>query len=370
MEGLEAALNPRYPLTRSSAAVSDDSRAEILASPVFGRHFTDHMASAMWTLEDGWRDRKVAPLEPFRLHPGTAVLHYGQEIFEGLKAYRHADGGVFLFRPEANARRFARSAQRMALPPLSEEDFLASIEALVRADEPWVPFSNELGNSLYLRPFMFAADEFMGVRAAERVLYSVIAWPTGPLFASGRAGVTLWISSHYTRAAQGGAGEAKFGGNYAPGVAAQIEAVEHGCDQVMYLDRTGGEGNLEEAGTMNLFLVTADGLLITPALGTILAGITRDAVLSEAIEFGLTPVERKISVEELRSGADSGQITEAFASGTAAVITPVVGFQGEGYGFTVGAGLPGKQTVALREHLLGIQFGHVPDRNGWMRRVV
>ncbi|MEV0617685.1 branched-chain amino acid aminotransferase [Nonomuraea sp. NPDC050404] len=344
-------------------------RAAILAAPGFGRYFTDHMASALWTPDDGWHGRRIGPLEPFTLHPGTAVLHYAQEIFEGLKAYRHPDGSVWLFRPELNARRFARSARRLALPSLPEEDFLVGLAELIRADEPWVP-ANSSGKSLYLRPFMFASDVFIGARSAERVVYTVLAGPAGPLFASGQDGVTLWVSSRYTRAAEGGTGHVKYGGNYAASLAAQIEAQQHGCDQVMYLDRTGGEGDLEESGTMNLFLITSGGELLTPALGTILEGVTRDTVLTLAPGFGLTPAERPISLRELRSRAADGSITEAFAAGTAAVITPIAGFKGDGYAFTVGSGTPGKLTLALREQVLGIQYGHAEDRHGWLRRVL
>jgi branched-chain amino acid aminotransferase len=362
-------MKPHYPLTRSTSPPDGATRSQILADPQFGRHFTEHMASAVWTPADGWHDRRIGPVEPLALHPGTAALHYAQGVFEGLKAYRHAGGGVFLFRPEVNARRFARSARRLALPELPEEDFLASVCELVRADEPWVP--DALGDkSLYLRPFMFAADEFLGVRSSERVVYCVIALPAGPLFATGHTGITLWISSRYTRSAPGGTGEAKCGGNYAAGLAAQAEARQHGCDQVMYLDRVGGVGNLEESGTMNLFVVTSDGLLLTPPRGTILDGVTRDSVLRLAAEFELTPAERPIPLGELRDGAEDGRITEVFAAGTAAVITPVVGFKGEGYEITIGAGAPGKRTLALREHLLGVQHGSVDDRHGWMRRVL
>lgn len=362
-------MRPHYPLSRASTPLADAKRSEILADPQFGRHFTEHMASAVWTPEEGWHGRKIGPLEPFTLHPGTAVLHYAQGVFEGLKAYRHANGGVFLFRPEANARRFARSARRLALPALPEEDFLTSVCELVRADERWVP--DPVGDkSLYLRPFMFAAEEYLGVRSSERVVYCAIALPSGPLFSTGHDGVTLWISSRYTRSAPGGTGEAKCGGNYAAGLAAQGEARQQGCDQVMYLDRVGGDGNLEESGTMNLFVITSDGLLLTPPRGTILDGVTRNTVLRLATEFGLTPVERPISLEELRTGAEGGRVTEAFAAGTAAVITSVVGFKGEGYELTIGTGTPGKQTLALRDHLLGIQHGEVEDRHGWMHRVL
>ncbi|MFI6446040.1 branched-chain amino acid aminotransferase [Kitasatospora sp. NPDC050543] len=358
-----------FHLNRTTDPVSEAERSTILAAPGFGRFFTDHMASATWTPAEGWHDRKIGPLVPFSMHPSAAVLHYAQEIFEGLKAYRHADGSVWLFRPEVNARRFARSAKRLALPGLPEEDFLTSVEDLIRADQSWVPGSDDEG-SLYLRPYMFASEAFLGVRPAEHVTYSVIASPAGPYFAGGVTGITLWVSSEYTRAGRGGTGAAKCGGNYASSLAAQIEAREHGCDQVMFLDDTGGEGGLEESGTMNLCLITSAGELVTPPLGTILEGVTRDSILALAGEFGLTPVQRPITLAELRAGAADGTITETFAAGTAAVITPIVAFKGDGYAFTIGSGTPGKQTVAIREHVLDIQYGRAADTRGWMRRVV
>ncbi|MFB7915577.1 branched-chain amino acid aminotransferase [Streptomyces sp. NPDC056061] len=361
-------MSTGFPLSRTTSPTPAAEREKILAAPGFGRYFTDHMASAVWTRDAGWHDHKVEPLRPFSLHPSAAVLHYAQEIFEGLKAYRHADGSVWLFRPEANARRFARSAGRLVLPELPEEDFLTSVEELVRADEVWVPAPGG-EESLYLRPFMFASEAFLGVRPAARVVYSVIASPAGPYFASGVEGVTLWVSERFTRAADGGTGAAKCGGNYAASLAAQVEAEEHGCDQVMYLDSTGA-GTLEESGTMNLCLVTSDGHLVTPALGTILEGVTRDTVLALAADFGLTPQERSVTLDELRAGAADGSVTEVFAAGTAAVITPIVGFKGNGYEFTIGNGTPGKQTVALREHVLDIQYGRAEDKHGWLRRVL
>jgi branched-chain amino acid aminotransferase len=358
-----------FPLFRTKNPVPDPERAALLSEPGFGRYFTDHMASAVWTPADGWHEHKIAQLEPFSLHPSAAVLHYAQEIFEGLKAYRHADGSIWLFRPEENARRFVRSAKRLALPELPEEDFLTSVEEVIRADEKWVPASGG-EESLYLRPFMFAAEAFLGVRPAEKVIYSVIASPAGPYFATGVSGVTLWVSSEYTRAAKGGTGAAKCGGNYAASLAAQMEARGHGCDQVMYLDEAGGEGNLEESGTMNLCLITSSGELVTPPLGTILEGVTRDTILALAEGFGLTPVERSVTLDELRAGAADGSITEVFAAGTAAVVTPIVGFKGDGYDFVVGTGAPGKETIALRNHVLDIQYGRAEDKHGWMRRVI
>ena len=361
-------MSTAFPLQRSTRPVPDAERASILADPGFGRYFTDHMVTAAWTPDAGWHDRGVGPLEPFSLHPSAAVLHYAQEIFEGLKAYRHADGSVWLFRPELNARRFQRSAARLALPALDEQDFLDSIEQLVHADEQWVPdYGGE--QSLYLRPYMFASEPFLGIRPANNIVYGVIASPAGLFFTAGVVGVTLWITSTYTRAAVGGTGDAKCGGNYAGSLAAQIEAREHGCDQVLYLD--GAEHRwLEESGTMNLCVVTADGHLVTPELGTILNGVTRGSVLELAADHGLTAVERPISIDELRDGCASGAITEVFAAGTAAVLTPIVAFKGEEIGFTVADGRSGKQTLAIREHMLDIQYGRAADTRGWMRRVV
>ena len=357
-----------FPLDRTARPVPDAERDAIIADPGFGRYFTDHMALAVWTPDAGWHDHRVTELAPFSLHPGTAVFHYGQEVFEGLKAYRHADGSVWLFRPWLNARRFASSARRLALPELGEQEFVTSLESLVDADQAWVPGWGQ-GASLYLRPFMFASEAFLGVRPAERVTYTVIASPAGPYFASGVNGTTLWVSAQYRRAGEGGTGAAKCGGNYASGLAAQVESQQHGCDQVLYVNSAEPRW-LEEAGTMNVMLVTSDGEVVTPSLGTILAGVTRDSVLQLAGEHGLRPAERPIALGELRARCTDGSITEAFAAGTAAVITPIIGFKGDGYQITVGNGQPGKQALALREHILDIQYGRAPDRHGWMHRVL
>ncbi|HEY2699388.1 MAG TPA: branched-chain amino acid aminotransferase [Pseudonocardiaceae bacterium] len=359
-----------FPLHRNPRPVADDERAAILADPGFGRYFTDHMATAVWSKADGWHDQQVEPLRPFSLHPAAAVLHYAQEIFEGLKAYRHEDGSVWLFRPRDNARRFQRSARRLALPELDEDAFIASVEQLIRADEPWVPgYGEGVEKSLYLRPFMFASEAFLGVRPGSVVQYGAIASPAGPYFTSGVTGVTLWVSRNYTRSAEGGTGDAKCGGNYAGSLAAQIEAQEHGADQVLYLDSQDRD-KLEESGTMNVCLVTSDGQLVTPALGTILEGVTRDSVLALAEEHGLTPVERSITIQELRDGCGDGTVTEVFAAGTAAVLTPIVRFIGDDLEITVGDGKPGKVTLAIREHILDLQYGRAEDTRGWLHRVV
>ncbi|HEY7016754.1 MAG TPA: branched-chain amino acid aminotransferase [Streptosporangiaceae bacterium] len=360
-------MNELFPLQRSDHPVPAAEREGILASPGFGRYFTDHMVRASWTPGQGWHGHSVTALAPFSLHPGAAVLHYAQEIFEGLKAYRHADESVWLFRPQANARRFVNSSRRLALPELDEQVFVDSLEALVRADAAWVPgYGQE--TSLYLRPFMFASEAFLGVRPAVEITYAVIASPAGPYFTAGAQGTTLWVSDNYRRAGEGGTGAAKCGGNYASGLAAQVESQQHGCDQVLYVDSAEPRW-LEEAGTMNLFLVTASGELVTPGLGTILAGVMRATVLDLAASHGLKAVERQVSLDEMRSGCRDGSVTEVFASGTAAVITPVVAFKGDGYEVQVGDGRPGEVAQGLREHILDIQYGRIPDDHGWMHRV-
>ncbi|WP_031465860.1 branched-chain amino acid aminotransferase [Sciscionella sediminilitoris] len=355
-----------FPLEPHPDPTPADRRAAILADPGFGAYFTDHMAVASWTADTGWHDRRVTALAPFSLHPAAGVLHYAQEIFEGLKAYRHEDGGIRLFRPWRNARRFTDSARRLALPPLDEADFVRSLEALVRADADWVP-AGEGEQSLYLRPYLFASEAFLGVRSATEARYAVIASPSSGYF-SGDSGVQLWITEEYTRAGKGGTGAAKCGGNYAGSLAAQQEAREHGCDQVLYLDAA-DRSKLEESGTMNIFLVTSDRKLVTPELGTILEGVTRASLLALAEEHGLTPVERAIGLDELRTGCREGTVTEVFAAGTAAVVTPITGFRGREGEFTVGAGVPGKTTLGLREHLLDIQYGRAKDPDGWLHPV-
>ena len=358
----------RFRVTRTEHPTPEAERAKILADPGFGRFFSDHMASATWTADAGWRDFQVRPLQPYSLHPAAAVLHYAQEIFEGLKAMRHSDGSIWLFRPDLNARRFVNSARRLALPVLEEELFIESLVELVRTDQDWVPPYNE-ERSLYLRPYMFGSEAFLGVRAAIEVTYGAIASPAGSYFTSGVNGVSLWVSENYTRAAKGGTGEAKCGGNYASSLAPQVEAQQNGCEQVLYLSGD-DDRYLEESGTMNLFLVTTDGELITPGLGTILEGVTRDSVMELAAEHDLKPVERPVALEDLRAGCDDGSILELFASGTAAVITPILGFKGAGYAHTVGDGQPGRLTLAIRKHLLDVQFGRVPDTRNWLHPVV
>lgn len=347
---------------------SDSERAAMLANPGFGMHFTDHMAVATWTATDGWHDSAIVPYGPFSLDPATAVLHYAQQIFEGLKAYRHGDGSIWAFRPDQNAERMHRSARRMALPLLPTDDFLSSIEELVAADVAWVPTAPE--QSLYLRPFMFATEAFLGVRPAKRVTYCCIASPAGAYFASGVKPIDIWISRTYSRAAPGGTGAAKCAGNYAASLLPQQQAADHGCDQVMFADAAEHRW-LEELGGMNIYLITTDNQLITPELtGSILEGVTRDSILTLASEFGLTPVERRVEIAELLDGIGSGKVTELFACGTAAVATPIGMLHDEEGSYRVGSGESGETTLAIRQRLLDIQYGQAEDKYGWLRRIL
>jgi branched-chain amino acid aminotransferase len=354
----------------TATPTSAQRRAEILADPGFGKHFTDHMVTATWTPGAGWHDGRIEPYGPIPLDPAAAVLHYAQEIFEGLKAYRHADGRVWAFRPEANAERMARSARRLALPTLPVEDFLAAIELIVRTDVDWVPTVGE--QSLYLRPFMFASEAFLGVRPANEVRFVVISCPVGAYFAGGVKPVSIWLSSNYTRAALGGTGAAKCGGNYAASLAAQLEAAEHGCDQVCFLDAVERRW-VEELGGMNIYFVHRDGRLVTPELtGTILEGVTRSSILTLAKEQGLDVEERQVDIDEWRGGIESGEITEVFACGTAAVITPVGRLVWAGGEVASPVDTPdgvGEVTGRLRQALVDLQYGRTPDPHGWLRRL-
>jgi branched-chain amino acid aminotransferase len=353
---------------KSTHPTPQAEREAIVANPGFGKHFTDHMVSIDWTLEQGWHDAALKPYGPLMLDPASSVLHYAQEIFEGLKAYRHPDGSIWTFRPEQNAARMQRSATRLALPPLPTDLFLESIKQLVAADADWVPGSGEM--SLYIRPFMIANESFLGVRSAHRAAYYVIASPAGPYFAKGVAPVMIWLAEDHSRAAYGGTGAAKCGGNYAASLLPQQEAYENGCPQVLFLDSQEGK-YIEELGGMNVFLVLKDGTLVTPELtGSILEGVTRMSIIQLARDRGHQVQERKITVQEWREGIASGDITEAFACGTAAVVTPIAALKGRGFIAGDEHAPAGKLTMSLRQELTDIQSGRAPDRHGWLQRLV
>lgn len=345
----------------SPSRISDAERAEILADPGFGRFFSDHMSIVCWDADNGWHGAAVTELRPFTIHPACSMLHYAQGVFEGLKAYGRTDGSIWLFRPLLNARRFRQSAARLALPQLSDDLFLSSLISLVQVDRAWVP-TDDRECSLYLRPFMFGAEEGLTVRPSQRVTYAVIASPSGPYFPGGANGMWQWVGK-YPRAWAGGTGSAKFGGNYSSNLLAEMEAQEHGCDNVLFLDH---DGYVQESGTMNVFVITSDGELVTPSLGTILEGVTRASMLSLAPAHGLAPVERQIPFGELKRDCISGKIREIFAVGTGAVVNPIVGFKGPECEFIVADGAPGPQSQALRTHLLDIQYGRRDDPFDWM----
>ncbi len=363
--------NDLIALKPTGTPLAAEEREARMADPGFGRFFTDHMVTAAWETGRGWHDAQLVPYTPVALDPAVMVLHYGQAIFEGLKAYRQPDGSVATFRPEQNARRFQRSARRLAMPELPEELFLASIQALVAQDVAWVPSGEE--HSLYLRPFMYATEVGLGVRPSSSYLYLLIASPAGAYFPRGLKPVTVWLSEEYTRAAPGGTGEAKCAGNYAASLVAQAQAAEEGCDQVVWLDAVEHQ-YVEEMGGMNLCFVYGSGdsaRIVTPALtGTLLPGVTRDSLLTLAGDLGYASEAARITTQEWREGNASGEITEVFACGTAAVITPVGAVRSAHHDWLIGDGGTGPVTARLRRALLEVQTGHGPDRHGWRHPLV
>jgi branched-chain amino acid aminotransferase len=355
---------------RSTNPVSDADRAAILASPGFGKYFTDHMVKIDWTKDGGWSDGAVVPYGPISLEPASMVLHYAQEIFEGLKAYKQPDGSIATFRPDANAARLQRSADRLAMAQLPADAFLESIQALVDIDRDWVP--NGPDSSLYLRPFMIATEVGLGVRPSNSYSYYLIASPVGSFFSGGIRPVTVWLSTEYTRAAPGGTGAAKCGGNYAASLVAQAQAAAKGCDQVVWLDAVEHKW-VEEMGGMNLYFVYGSGddaRVVTPKLtGTLLPGITRDSLLTLANDLGYKSEEGTISTDDWREANASGELTEVFACGTAAIITPVGHVKSAEHDWTIGTGEPGPVSMRLRQALLDVQTGQSPDTHGWMHKL-
>jgi branched-chain amino acid aminotransferase len=350
-----------------SARISPAERERLLADPGFGRIFTEHMVEARWSSVRGWSALKLVDYAPLTLDPGTAVLHYSQAVFEGLKAFRQRDGGVAAFRPDAHAMRFQSSARRLALPELPRATFLEAIEMLLGVDHEWVPSAPD--HSLYLRPLMFASEVSLAVHPSTEVTFLLIASPSGSYFPRGVQPVTVWLSEDFSRAAPGGTGAAKTGGNYAGGLLAQAQASEHGCDQVVWLDSREHRW-VEEMGGMNLFFVFGKGTtarLMTPGLtGTLLPGVTRDSLLQLGQDLGYEVEEGRISVDEWRTGCQQGSLTEVFACGTAAVITPVAAVRSANESWIIGDGGPGKVSMRLRGALVDIQRGAVPDHHEWL----
>jgi branched-chain amino acid aminotransferase len=359
---MKISLNPQ--------AKDEATRNALVAEGGFGKYYTDHMVVCEWNEKTGWAEPEIKAYGPITLDPATAVFHYGQEIFEGMKAYRQPDGGIALFRPEANAQRFINSAKRLALPEMSIELFLETVNEFVKIDGGWVP--NQVGESLYIRPFMIATEVGLGVRPTNKATYMLIATPAGAYFDPSKP-VSVWISTEYVRAAQGGTGEAKCGGNYAASLVAQKAAAKEGCDQVVWLDAKERKW-VEEMGGMNLYFVKGSGkdaTVITPKLtGTLLPGVTRDSILSVAKDLGYKTDEVMLSVDDWRDGIASGEITEIFACGTAAVVSPIGQAKSAMGTWVTGDGQPGKITMEIRNHLLGIQHGKIEDKHGWNKRVL
>jgi branched-chain amino acid aminotransferase len=356
----------------SSDPVPAAERERLLVDPGFGRVFTEHMVTIRWTEELGWHDGRLEPFGPLSLSPATSVFHYGQEVFEGLKAYRQASGPIVAFRPQANAARFNQSAARLAMPELPEEAFVRAIELLVAQDRDWVP--TQEGNSLYLRPFMIATNPGLGIsKPSPSYLFVLIASPVGGYFGDILRPMSVWLQREYARAASGGTGAAKCVGNYGAGFVGQLQANQNGCDQVVWLDAAEHRW-VEELGGMNVFFVYGSGpaarIMTPPLTGTLLPGITRDALLTLAPELGIAASEDQISADQWRSQCASGEISETFACGTAAVITPVGTVHEPGGGWTIGDGTPGPVAMRLRQELLGIQFGQIADPHNWIHKII
>jgi branched-chain amino acid aminotransferase len=357
---------PTIELKPSSHPLPAAEREAILADPGFGRHFTDHMVTIRWTEGRGWHDAQLVPYAPLSLDPANMTLHYSQTIFEGLKAYRRPDGSVATFRPGANAERFQASARRLAMPELPVELFVEACDVLVAQDKDWVPPHGE--QSLYLRPFMIATEVGLGVRPANEYLFLVIASPAGAYFKGGVKPVSVWLSEDYVRAVRGGTGAAKTGGNYAASLVAQKGAADEGCDQVVWLDAVERRW-VEEMGGMNLYFVYGDRIVTPELTGSLLPGITRDSLLTLARDLGYTAEEGRISTDDWRRDAADGTLTEVFACGTAAVITPVGTVKSTSGEWTQNGGEPGEVTMRLRRALLDLQTGAAPDPHGWMHEL-
>ena len=350
-------------LLPTAQRVSGAELAKRTTRPAFGEVLTEHMVSTRWSADRGWHDAEVLPYAPLTMDPAMVGLHYGQVVFEGLKAYRQPDGSVAAFRATDHARRFQRSAARLAMPEPPAELFLDALAELVAADRRWVPSTES--QSLYLRPILYATDPCLALRPATEYRLLVMAMVTEAFFGDGAPLVSVWASTRYARAANGGTGEAKCAGNYAAGFAAQTEATAHGCQQVVWLDAAEHRW-VEEMGGMNIFFCYGDHVVTPPLSGTLLPGVTRASILTLAPELGMTVEERPMSLADVRADCASGAITEAFACGTAAVITSIGRLATESGDTTIGDSAPGPVSNRLRATLVGIQRGRVTDRHQWL----
>lgn len=333
---------------------------------VFGTIFTDHMYVMEYSTEKGWHDPAIMPYQPITLDPSAMVFHYGQEMFEGLKAYKTEDGRILLFRPDKNAERAVNSNRRLMIPEIPVEDFINGVKTLVELDQAWIPTKE--GTSLYVRPFVIATDPFLGVRPSNTYKFIIILSPVGAYYPEGLNPVKIWIEDEYVRAVRGGIGEAKAGGNYVASMAAQVKAHEEGYSQVLWLD--GVERKyIEEVGAMNIFF-KINGTVVTPVLnGSILPGVTRNTCIELCKEWGLPVEERRISVDELEEAARTGALEEVWGTGTAAVISPVGHLRYVNDVFQIGNGGIGEISQKLYDTVTGIQLGKIQDTHGWTMEV-
>ncbi|MBN2400408.1 MAG: branched-chain amino acid aminotransferase [Candidatus Aminicenantes bacterium] len=332
----------------------------------FGRHFTDYMFTMEYSLEQGWHHPCIKPYQPLLLQPSANVFHYSQEVFEGQKAYQSARGDILMFRPQENARRLNRSLRRLCMPEIDENDFMQAEAELLKLEKRWIP--TQKGASLYVRPAVIGTEPALGIKSSSEYLFFIILSPVGPYFKEGFNPVSLWVSDTYSRVGNGGTGEAKTGGNYAGSLLATREATQKGYSQVLWLDAA-EHRFIEEVGAMNIFFIL-DGKLVTPSLdGTILRGITRKSVLELASELGIASQERKITIEEIIDGIQSGKLSEIFGAGTAAVISPVgkIGFKGKDY--FINDQRTGPWAQKFFDTLIGLQYGEIPDKYGWVFQI-
>ncbi len=328
----------------------------------FGTIFTDHMFVMNYEEGKGWYDPRIVPYGPFSLEPSAMVFHYGQEMFEGLKAYKSDDGRTLLFRPDKNIWRANKTNRRICIPEIPDEDFLQAIQAIVKMDEAWIP--HKPGTSLYIRPFIIATDPFLGVRPSDTYIFCIILSPVGAYYPEGLNPVKIWIEDEYVRAVRGGIGEAKTGGNYVASLRSQVKAHEEGYSQVLWLD--GVERKyIEEVGAMNIFF-KINGTVITPMLnGSILPGVTRDSVIQLCKDWGVPVEERRISIDEIFEAHKNGTLEEVFGTGTAAVISPVGQLRWEDHIMKVQDGGIGPYSQKFYDTITGIQLGRIADPHGW-----
>lgn len=332
----------------------------------FGKHFTDHMLVMSYTEGKGWHDLAIQPYRNFSLDPAAMVLHYGQAIFEGMKAYRGKDGGIYLFRPSDNIKRMNISAARLCMPQLPVDEVLAAVKELLRIDQDWIPTSK--GASLYIRPTMIATEAALGVRPAKQYLFFVILSPVGAYYPEGFNPVKIYVTDKYVRAVPGGVGQIKAAGNYAASIMAAVEAQQAGFTQVLWLDAV-ERRYIEEVGTMNIFFVIGDEVITPPLGGSILPGVTRDSVIQMAKSWGLAVVERRISIDEVLAAQENGTLKEIFGTGTAAVISPVGSLHYKGKDCVINNGKTGTLSQKLFDEILAIQYGSKEDPYGWVVRV-